>query len=115
MTDQTYTTSGVAFASDPDVTVEVQGTFMESGNQLHQVFIGLEPVLLVQPEFDADERALTLLLTTVDLPPRQILEVLEKLTDAVKEIVSIQEQQAEEIRRADEDFALAQLPETPEG
>lgn len=99
--------SGAAFPDDTDAEVFVEATFLESGNQLQQVFVGLEPVLLVQPEYDADAHEVKFLVTAVDLNPAGLVEVLELLLDSAKTMV--------EQENADEDFELAQLPETPEG
>lgn len=79
--------SGVAFAQDTDAEVFVEATFIESGNQLQHLFIGLEPVLLIVPEFDADVNELKFLLTAVDLNPVGLVEVLEVILDAAKTMV----------------------------
>lgn len=84
--------SGVRFTGLEDYTVEVNGTFIESGNQMQMAIIGTEPVLLVQPNFDADRNHVTLLVTAVDLPPQGLVEVLAVLTDGAKMVV---DQQAE--------------------
>lgn len=98
MTNEPITAqSGVAFPEHPDTRVAVEATFLESGNQLQQVFIGLQPVLVVQPEYDAEEDQVTFLVTAVDLPPAGLLQVLESLKDGVEEIIRIQEEQGKEI------------------
>ncbi len=103
--------SGVRFPDLPDTLVSVAGNFIMSGNQMQMAIIGTEPILVVQPEYDADENEVTLITTAVDLPPAGLIHVLEALLDGTREIVRIQTEQA----RDDENFALAQLPETPEG
>lgn len=116
------TESGVRFPDLPDTPVEVAGNFIQSGHQMQMALIGSEPVLLVQPEYDAEEGRVTLITTAVDLPPAGLLHVLDVLADGVKTIVQIQAQQEAEqaeadaaLRDAQEAFDLAQLPETPEG
>lgn len=86
--------SGVRFVGLEDTTVEVAGTFIESGNQLQMALIGSEPVLLVQPNYDADENHITLILTAVDLPPEGLVQTLEVLLDGAKTVVAMQAEQA---------------------
>ena len=122
--------SGVRFPDMPDTLVTIAGNFIESGNQMQMAIIGTEPILVVQPEYDADENEVTLITTAVDLPPAGLIHVLEAMLDGVREIVRIQSGERErdiadaeaEMRQgviaeswADEAFELAQLPETPEG
>ncbi len=87
--------SGVAFPDQaPDADVSVQARFLESGQQLQQVFIGLEPALVVQPEYDAEENEIIFVTTAVDLDPQGLVDVLEVLLDAAK---TMAQQQAEAI------------------
>lgn len=88
--------SGVRFPDMPDVLVNVAGNFIQSGNQMQMLLIGTEPVLAVQPEYDAEANEVTLITTAVDLPPAGLVHVLEVLLDGVREIVRIQEQQADD-------------------
>jgi len=92
--------SGVRFPDMPSTLVNVAGNFMQSGNQMHMAIIGTEPILLVQPEYDADLNEVTLITTAVDLPPAGLVHVLEALLDGTREIVRIQEQQHEELMDA---------------
>jgi len=101
------TGSGPRFADHPNIMTEVAGTFIESGNQMQMVLIGHEPVIVVQPEYDADENKITLVLTTVDLPPQGLVEVLEALLDATREIAA--QQQELEVELPDPDGSN-QLP-----
>ena len=89
--------SGVRFPEHPDVPVEVAGNFITSGNQMQMALIGSEPVLLVQPEYDAEEGKVTLITTAVDLPPGGLVHVLEALLDGARTIVAVQEEQAAEL------------------
>ena len=93
--------SGVRFpnAAPGGVEVAVSATFLESGNQLQQVFIGLQPVLVVQPEYDADANAVDLVTIAVDLDPAGLVETLEVLLDAAKTMAA-QQAEAEETIRA---------------
>lgn len=86
--------SGVRFPDTPETPVEVAGNFVTSGNQMQTLMVGTEPVLVVQPEYDADEGVVTLITTTVDLPPRGLVQVLEALLDGARTIVEIQDEQA---------------------
>lgn len=96
--------SGVRFPDLPDTPVEVAGNFIQSGHQMQMALIGSEPVLLVQPEYDAEEGQVTLITTAVDLPPAGLLHVLDVLTDGVKTIVEAQAQQ--EAAQAEADAGL---------
>lgn len=132
MAEQHSIDSGVAFPDATTADISVQGTFLESGNQLQQLFIGLEPVILIQPEFDAEENEVKFLVTAVDLDPAGLIEVLDVLRDAAEEMVRQQEEetsvadhehelsedcwcQPEVVTNYADDQELAQLPETPEG
>lgn len=88
--------SGVRFpsAAPGGVETQVSATFLESGNQLQQVFIGLQPVLVIQPEYDADTNTVDLVTIAVDLDPAGLVETLEVLLDAAKTMAT---QQAEAI------------------
>jgi hypothetical protein len=88
--------SGVRFPSAAPGGVEtvVSATFLESGNQLQQVFIGLQPVLVIQPEYDAEKNVVDLVTIAVDLDPAGLVETLEVLLDAAKTMAA---QQAEAI------------------
>lgn len=76
--------SGVSFTQHAGTKVQVEATFLESGNQMQMAIIGTEPVLLVQPNFDADDNEVTFILTSVDLGPEGLVEVLEILLDAAR-------------------------------
>lgn len=93
--------SGVRFPDLPETPVEVAGNFITSGTQMQMVLVGTEPVLVVQPEYDAEEKRVTLITTAVDLPPGGLVRVLEALLDGARTIVEVQEQQAEEMAGAD--------------
>jgi hypothetical protein len=99
--------SGVAFATEVDAEVFVQATFIESGQQMHMAIIGTEPVLLIQPEYDADANEVNFLVTAVDLDPEGLVEVLDVLLDAAKLMVS---QQAE-AQAADDLAELESIPD----
>lgn len=86
--------SGVRFTGLEDFETQVAATFIESGNQMQMAIIGTEPVLLVQPNFDADENVVTMILTAVDLPPKGLIEVLELLLDGARTIVRQQDEMA---------------------
>lgn len=86
--------SGVAFAQETDADVSVEATFIESGNQLQHLFIGLEPVLLIVPEYDADVNEVKFLITAVDLDPQGLVDVLDVILDAAKEMVIQQAEMA---------------------
>ena len=85
--------SGVRFPDLPNTLVSVAGNFITSGNQMQMIIVGTEPILVVQPEYDADENEVTLITTTVDLNPAGLVHVLEALLDGTREIVRIQEGQ----------------------
>lgn len=87
--------SGVRFPDLPDTLVTIAGNFITSGNQMQMAIIGTEPILVVQPEYDADENEVTLITTAVDLPPAGLIHVLEAMLDGTREIVRIQEEQAQ--------------------
>lgn len=93
--------SGVRFPESPDTPVEIAGNFITSGTQMQMVLVGTEPVLVVQPEYDAEEGRVTLITTAVDLPPAGLVQVLEALLDGARTIVEIQAQQAREMAEAD--------------
>lgn len=93
--------SGVRFPDTPDIPIEVAGNFITSGNQMQLALIGTEPVLLVQPEYDAEEGKVTLITTAVDLDAVGLVHVLEALLDSARTIVEVQAQQAAEMAEAD--------------
>lgn len=70
------------------VTFTVEANLMQSGNFLSQVFIGLEPVVLVQPEVNPERTEAKLILTAVDTSPEALVELFEVLLDAAREIVA---------------------------
>jgi hypothetical protein len=83
--------SGVRFAAHPDTAVEVDSTFLRSeAGQLRTVFVGVEPAVLIQPEYDADSNTVTLILTACDLDPAGLLELLATLADAAEQMVAQQ-------------------------
>lgn len=90
--------SGVAFPGETDADIFVQASFIESGNQLQMALIGTEPVILIQPEYDAEANEVTFVVTAVDLDPPGLVEVLEVLLDTAR---TMAEQQAEQIAEAD--------------
>jgi hypothetical protein len=123
MTEHTHE-SGVRFPENPDTQVEVAATFIESGNQMQMAIIGTEPVLLIQPEYNADEDKVTFLLTAVDLDPAGLVQVAEVLLDAAntmaaQQAAAIQEQiEADDaLRAADAEFqrSLARKPDANGG
>lgn len=93
--------SGVHFPELEDTKVEVETTFVESGSQVQMLLLGTEPVLVVQPEFNADERKVTFVVTAVDLNAEGMVPVLAALSDATEEIVEhvkvMREEAAEEV------------------
>jgi hypothetical protein len=91
--------SGVRFPDMPNTKVAMAAQFIESGNQMSMAIIGTEPVLLIQPEFDAETNEVTLITTAVDLAPEGLVHVLEALLDGTREIVAIQAQQRAEIAK----------------
>lgn len=93
--DPVVAESGVRFPDMEDTPVEVAGNFIQSGNQMQMAIIGTEPVLLVQPEYDAEEGRVTLITTAVDLPPAGLVRVLEALLDGARTIVAIQDERGE--------------------
>jgi hypothetical protein len=99
--------SGVRFPDMPSTKVSMAAQFIESGNQMSMAIIGTEPVLLIQPEFDADTNEVTLITTAVDLPPEGLALVLEALLDGTREIINIQAQQRAEMAQADADLRAA--------
>lgn len=111
--------SGVRFPDLPDIPVEVAGNFITSGTQMQMVLVGSEPVLVVQPEFDAEEGRVTLITTAVDLPPAGLVHVLEALLDGARTIVQIQEDQAVEfevaVKQRARDLQAAGPDEFPTG
>lgn len=87
--------TNVRFPEQPDVPIEVAGNFiLSSYGQMQMVLVGTEPVVLIQPEYDAEEGVFTLITTAVDLPPAGLVTVLEALLDGVRTIVAVQEQEA---------------------
>jgi len=114
--------SGVRFPANPDVRTEVAATFIQSGNQMQMAIIGTEPVLLVQPEYDADENAVTLITTAVDLDPAGLVQTLEVMLDAARlmaeqQAAAIQEQiEADDaLRQASDEFDLSHKPDANGG
>lgn len=101
--------SGVRFPDLPETPVEVAGNFITSGTQMQMVLVGTEPVLVVQPEYDADEGKVTLITTAVDLPPGGLVHVLEALLDGARTISEVQEQQALEQAEADAGLRAASV------
>lgn len=79
--------SGVAFAHETSADVSVEATFIDSGEQLQHIFVGLEPILIIQPEYDADDDSAKFIITAVDLPPQGLVSVLEVLLDSAKQMV----------------------------
>lgn len=90
MTDPIVAESGVAFPQHPDTEVSVAGTFIRSGEQLQNLFIGLEPVVVIQPEYDADEDHVTFNIVAVDLDPAGLIEILDILKDGAEAMVAQQ-------------------------
>ena len=76
----------VRFPGSLTESVRVEATFIESGTQLQQVFIGTEPVLVVQPEYDADSDTVTMIVTAVDCDVFSLPEVLGYLLDGANEM-----------------------------
>lgn len=95
--------SGVSFTGPEgeDIPISVAATFLQvSDGQLGHVFIGNEPILVIQPEYDADTREVTLNLTGVEINPPGLVEILEALLDAAKTMV---ERDIEHLKTLDED------------
>lgn len=63
-----------------NITVDI--TLLESGTQIQQAFIGLEPALFVRGEWDPNERRLIFRTTAVDLAPGDIVDLCSLLIDA---------------------------------
>lgn len=85
--------SGVAFPDQaPDAEVSVSATFIESGTQLQQLFVGLEPVLIIQPEYDADQNEITFVMTAVDIDAAGLVDLFDVLKHAAEEMVSQQDE-----------------------
>ena len=79
--------SGVAFPKQaPGAEVSVEATFIEPGNQMQMVLVGSEPVLVLQPEYDADANTIRFVLTAVALDPIGLEEVVDIVQDAVEEM-----------------------------
>lgn len=107
MTESYEVESGPAFPEQPDTEIGISATFIESGSQLQNIFIGLEPVLLIQPEYDADENKVEFVITSVDLGPEGLVSVLEYLLEGAREIASQAGELEEEMREADEALRAA--------
>lgn len=84
------TESGVRFPEHPDTELTVSATFLRCGEQLQQVFIGLEPVIVIQPEYDAEEDQVTFVVTACDLDPEGLIRVLDVLRDSAEEMLKQQ-------------------------
>ena len=114
MTTQTVQSGSTFDALEDDVDVFVEATFIESGSQLQMALIGSEPVLLIQPEYDEDERALKFVLTAVDLDPEGLVEVLELILDTARTMAEGQSNDRHEIihDHAD-DFTPSELQVAP--
>jgi hypothetical protein len=68
----------------PDkITVDI--TLLESGEQIQQAFIGLEPALFVRAEWDPNEERLIFRTTGVDLAPVDIVDLCNLLIDSVND------------------------------
>lgn len=98
--------SGVKFPGLEDHSVAVSATFIESGNQMQMILVGTEPVLVVQPEYDAEEAHIDLVLTGVDITPIGLLPTLEVLLDAARTMAAQEQEQIDAYRadHPDEDF-----------
>lgn len=71
-----------------DIEATVAATFLQiADGQLGHVFVGNEPVIIVQPEFDADDMQITLNITGVEINPPGLVEILEILLDAARTMV----------------------------
>lgn len=90
--------SGVLFPNAvPGETpsVAVEATFMTvRDGQLQMALIGPEPVLLVQPNYEAETNEVTFITTAVELNPQGLIDVLHTLLDAAEAMVSTSETQA---------------------
>lgn len=98
MTDNQIIQSGVAFPGETGASVSVDATFLEAGDQLQQLFVGLEAVLVIQPEYYADTNEVKFVVTAVDLDTAGLVTVLEVILDAAKEMA---QQRAEAIAEQD--------------
>lgn len=88
-TPPTYSTdvSGVQFPELGETALAVETTFVQSGSQMQMLLVGTEPVLVVQPEYRADEKKVTFVTTAVDLNAEAMLPVLEALVEATREMI----------------------------
>lgn len=84
--------SGPYFPDLAGVGMEVATTFMRSGSQMQMLLVGTEPVLVVQPEYSAENDKVTFVITAVDLNAEGMLPVLRALTEATEEMISQVEQ-----------------------
>lgn len=87
--------SGIRFKGPEgeDIETVVNATFLQvADGQLQQVFVGVEPVLVIQPEFHAEEMTVHLNLTGVEINPPGLVEILEALLDAAKTMVEVDEE-----------------------
>lgn len=75
------------------ITVDI--TLLESGTQIQQAFIGLEPALFVRGEWDPNENRLIFRTTAVDLTPGDIVDLCNLLIDAASSPEIVQQYEAE--------------------
>lgn len=102
--------SGVRFKGPEgeDIETTVAATFLQvADGQLGHVFVGNEPILVIQPEFDADDMTVTLNLTGVEINPPALVEILETLLDAARTMVEVDEQHLATLDERDTDDNLS--------
>lgn len=78
-------TIAVADEVEPDVRIQI--TLIESGTQLQTLFLGLTPMLVIEPHLDEDENTLTFSARAVDLDAQGLYEVLEVMLEGVKQAI----------------------------
>lgn len=92
-----------------DIETTVAATFIQvADGQLGHLFIGNEPVIVVQPEYDAEAPLITLNITGVEINPPGLVEILEILLDAARTMVEVD---VEHLKTLDEDDDRPMTPE----
>lgn len=76
-----------------NITVDI--TLLESGHQIQQAFIGLEPALFVRGEWDPNENRLIFRTTAVDLTPGDIVDLCNLLAGAASDPQLLAQYEAE--------------------
>lgn len=73
--------------TSPEPSLGMSATFIEPGTQLQTAFIGLEPAILIRPEYDPEANEVDFVTTVVGMTPRDLVSVLETLLDGAKTMV----------------------------